>query len=216
MSALLITGCQQNKTNLTAVTAGTVPIPVLDLSAKAGVKVEPKAASVDPRQLIATKSFSSRPDAFSLMSEEQKFDEFQESERVLSGTGWQVTVPITLEMNEERPVVVEAVPYWRLSGVIVGNGVIALLDTGGGKVYDVRPGSKVPGTEWRVVSIDGERALLARDSNKLPKQFEVGLQGPIGGVLGGPPRTPAGGGGNPQGAPAGGGAPGNKGGGMVG
>ena len=84
-----------------------------------------------------------------------------------------------MAMDEGPPIIIEPVPRWRLAGVVVGNGVIALLDTGS-KVYDVRPGSVVPGTEWRVESIDQERAVLVRDSNKEPKRFEVGLQGPLG------------------------------------
>jgi hypothetical protein len=112
----------------------------------------------------------------------------------------------TLDDPEDEPPVYEPVPNWRLSGVLIGSGVMALLDTGP-TTYEIRPGMQIPGTEWRVVAIDSDRALLARDGNKLPKEFYVGLSGPItgdgvtvaGGGTGGNAGGPAGGGGNPRG-----------------
>lgn len=216
----LTTGCQKSQASFDPLTANP-PAPVkLDLVAKAAVKINPSVPFVDPKTLLVGKTFSARPNPFELIEEEKNFDDQQAAERLLAGRSWGTNITPTLMMDEIAGPVVEPVPHWRLAGVVVGNGVIALLDTGT-RVYDVRPGSRVPGTEWRVVSIDTERAVLSRDSNKLPKQFEVGLQGPIGGGSGNVPganRATGGGGGGAGGAGggAGGGRAGGKGGAAIG
>lgn len=210
----IATGCQKSNTTFDAISATKQPPPKLNLSAQAAVPIAPKVAAVDPNTLLKGKTYNSRSDAFELLSEEKEFDYQQSAERILASDPWDVFVTPSLAMDEETPPQVEPVPYWRLSGVVVGNGVIALLDTGT-KVYDIRPGSTIPGTEWRVVAINSERAILARDSNKLPKQFEVGLQGPIGGALGGSTTTSQSGGAGgsaPGGNAGGGGRAGGKGG----
>lgn len=215
LGVCLLVGCQKSTTTFDALTPKSPPPPKLNLSAKAAVPVAPKVASVDPKSLLAGKTFASRADAFELMPEEKDYDELQAAERILAGSTWKVHVTPTLQMDEAPAPVIEPVPRWRLAGVVVGNGVIALLDTGS-KVYDIRPGSVIPGSEWRVVAINSERALLERTSNKLPKQFEVGLQGPIGGGSGAARSGTTGGGAPGGGAPGGntgaGGRAGGKGG----
>lgn len=176
--ALALTGCQKNSTTLPSLAATRPQDPKLNLSAPGGVAVAPVGGPMTPQKLLEGKTFVSRTDPFALMNQEAAFDELQAAERLLSESSWNNEVEPTLEMTDEPIIVVERLPAWRLAGVVIGNGVIALLDVGG-KVYDIRPGSKVPGTEWTVASIDQERAILVREGNKLPKQFEVGLQGPI-------------------------------------
>ena len=150
-----------------------------------------------------------RPNPFALMPVEVAFDQSETSSRLLDTQGgFVLEVVPTLDDPEDAPPVVEPVPNWRLSGVLIGSGVMALLDTGP-TTYEIRPGMQIPGTEWRVVAIDSDRALLAREGNKLPKEFYVGLSGPITGdgvtVAGGGTGGNAGGtGGGPGGPPRGG------------
>jgi hypothetical protein len=216
MAALV--GCQENSTGYGAISPVTPAKPSLDLSASSGVPVAPPGP-VDVPSLAATRSLGSRgSNAFALTPEERAFDMSQTTENLLaSAGGFRLEIVPTLDDPGEQPPVVEPVPNWRLSGVLIGNGVMALLDTGA-QTYEIRPGMMVPGTEWRVVAIDADRALLARDGNKLPREFFVGLSGPItgpgvtvqggGGAGGGTGGT----GGGPGGAPSGGPPRGGRGG----
>jgi hypothetical protein len=172
-----LAGCQENSAGYSAISPRVPPKPALDLTAKSGVPVtQPRA--VNPTELAQTRRIASRSNAFALMGEEVAFNQSQWTESILAGSGWDLEVVPTLDdPGTERPVI-EPVPNWRLSGVLIGNGVMALLDTGR-QTYEIRPGMQVPGTEWRVVAIDSDRALLAREGNKLPKEFWVSLSGPI-------------------------------------
>jgi hypothetical protein len=211
LAVLALAGCQENSVAYAPIAPNTnVPKPAMDLSAPSGVPVT-APAPVDVTQVAAGKNLGSRPNPFALLSEETEFDKSQMSERFLaSAGGYDLEIVPTLEDPGAEAPRIEPVPNWRLSGVLVGNGVMALLDTGS-QTYEIRPGMQIPGTEWRVVAIDADRALLAREGNKLPKEFYVGLSGPITGpgvtVAGGA----AGGGGaagNPRGGSGPGGAPG--------
>ena len=209
LALVALAGCQQNEPNgtagITAVSAASVPEPELNLTANSGVPVTP-GAPVDPTVLAGSRRFGSRPDPFALLGPEIQFQNDQTIASYMSNSGG-----FALEINPEEdsaepenPPVLEPVPAWRLSGVIIGNGVMALLDTGQ-RVYEIRPGMLIPGTDWRVAAIDSERALMVREpgSNKLPSSFEVTLQGPVGGGL-----APTGGGnagGGAGGRPSGGG-----------
>lgn len=102
-------------------------------------------------------------------------------------------------------VVVRPTPLWRLSGIIIGDAVLALLDMGGGTVIEIRPGSRIPNTDWWVVAIDEDSATLRRPGNIQPNEVVVYLESRIptlggGGTGGG--GAPAGGGGAPLGGPA--------------
>jgi hypothetical protein len=66
---------------------------------------------------------------------------------------------------------------WRLAGVMTGNGISAIMTNGTFPALDIRPGSQIPGTEWYVVSIDAEKAVLRRTNNKRPREWVVRLQG---------------------------------------
>lgn len=200
LACMALAGCQANTETYGPISATPAKKPELDLSAKSGVPV-PQPEQVDAVKLASSRpNLGARPNPFALMPVEVAFDQSETSSRLLDTQGgFVLEVVPTLDDPEDVAPVVEPVPNWRLSGVLIGSGVMALLDTGP-TTYEIRPGMQVPGTEWRVVAIDSDRALLARDGNKLPKEFYVGLSGPItgNGV------TVAGGGGN-AGGPAGGG-----------
>ncbi len=67
------------------------------------------------------------------------------------------------------------IPQWRLSGIIVSErGVAALLEKDG-EVVDIYPGADIPNSDWEVVSIDEEKAVLRRKSNTVPKEIEIRL-----------------------------------------
>jgi hypothetical protein len=152
-------------------------------------------------------SFASRNDPFALLNEERSFDSRQTSERFLSEQGFRFDYE---EPPPPRPVdVVEPQPYRRLAGVIVGESVLALIDMGDGRLEIIRPGQRIPNSEWTVVSIDEEKAILRRGGNRLPRQIVVRLEsppfqggggtgtpgggGPGGGFGGGRPGVPPGG-----------------------
>lgn len=221
VAAGVAAGCQKNDPagSYGAISPVAPQEPELNLSANAGVPKQP-GAPVSPQLIAESRTFSSRPDPFALMPSERQFDLDQRTEGYLQANGsYAIYVEPELEdPGTAQPPVVEPLPAWRLSGVIIGNGVMALLDTGN-RVYEIRPGMMVPGTQWRVVSIDAERALMRREgSNRLPSEFYVTLQGPIGGGLNGGGGGGTGGGGgapanNPGRGGGGGGAAGLSGGG---
>jgi len=166
-------------------------------------------------------SLTPRNDPFALLAEEKAFDTSQSSERVLADTGWRFDYEEPEDKNQEP--VQEEQPYRRLAGVIVGESVLALIDMGDGRPLEIiRPGQRIPNSEWTVVSIDEEKAILRRSGNKLPKQIVVRLESPPnlggmgtsgtggrgGGPNGGPPGGPAGG--PPRGGPGKGGGGGGS------
>jgi len=75
----------------------------------------------------------------------------------------------------------------------------------------IRPGSKIPNSDWTVESIDREKAVLVRGGNAEPHRIVVRLESPPpgmgGGGIGGPG---AGGGGGFPGAPGPGGMGGGR------
>lgn len=149
--------------------------------APAGIPVDPSLDMVKFRHTIDSKGFASRPDPFALKSGERAFDVSQTAERFLSENGFIMGYE-PKPVVEERPPVTEEQPYRRLSGVIVGESVLAIIEMGGGAgTQIIRPGQMIPNSEWRVVSIDEDKAILRRSGNKLPKEIIVRLESrPIG------------------------------------
>ena len=199
---LAASGCQKDNITYTGLTSVTPTEPSPDLDAP-GTVMEATPALVNPTRLASTKTYGVRSNPFALLGVERTFHLSQQTEKFLADFGgWEpFDVP---EIFREPPPEVLPLPQWRLSGVIIGNGVLALLDTGR-DVYEIRPGMTIPDTEWRVASIDSERAILVRD-NAVPSEFYVELQGIIGGGPGGfgAPRPSGAGGTGDTGAPSGG------------
>lgn len=162
--------------------------------APAGVPVEPNTSTDNLKKLVASKTFASRPDPFSLLPVEAKFDKDQASARFLQ-TGGFLTVWTPPAEEMEEIVAIEPQPVRRLAGVVVSNGaVLILIDMGDGKgVQLARAGSKLG--EWTVASIDTEKAILKRDPKKRPSEVLVPLASPLElGTPGGGPNVPGAGG----------------------
>lgn len=204
LSLLVVGGCEIPSTDeiTPSATVGNVNTSKYDNfrpPVDAGIAVP--APTPDPakmKDLVAMKSRMPRTDPFALLAVEKKYDNAQLAERLVADSGWRFDyVPpepvITVEPEEPQP-------YRRLSGVLVGDTIMALLVMEDGHYELIRPGMKIPNTEWRVISIDEEKALLKRDGNRRPKQIVVRLETDPGG---GGSTAPAGGG-NPRGGNPGG------------
>lgn len=167
------------------------------------------APADDFKKLVASKSFGSRRDPFALKPSEARFEKDQETYRLFGEIGGFTTQfePPVEKVVEEFP---EAQPYRRLAGVVVGDSVLALIDMGDGTLQVIRPGQQIPNSEWRVVSIDQDKAVLRRSGNRTPRQVVVRLESPPPGLGGGTP------GGAPGGFPGGPGGPGGPPGGFPG
>lgn len=180
------------------------------------------AKSQDPNRykplILATSRFGHRSNPFALNKDEISFDMAQAQERITIEGGSFGSLYQLPDDKNDAVIPVEAQPYRRLSGILIGDSVLAILEEGG-KSTIIRPGMLIPGTDWRVISIDRDRAILRRDGNTLPKEVEVrleiGFPSGVGGTGqqgggqrgGGPPTTgPAGAGTSPGGGVSGAGA----------
>ncbi|AIE85778.1 hypothetical protein [Fimbriimonas ginsengisoli] len=214
-----VVGCGAPEPPLAAPTV-TLPAVKVNFSTEAGVPPtdgDPKMNLVAIRR-AAARSGGARSDPFALRPDEQQFEKEQNMERMFAENGtFQGPQFEPKDAVVVPPPVVEPQPYRRLAGIVVGDSVLAIIDMGNGSTELIRPGMKVPGTEWTVVSIDEEKAVLRRAGNRLPKQIVVRLELPPAGI-GGNNGAPAGGGfKGPGGGPGpGGGAPADVGGGLGG
>jgi hypothetical protein len=142
----------------------------------AGIPLPPQQNPEALRSAVAGMRFASRTDPFSLLPDERAFEQRQAAERVLSEHGGFVgyfQLPDERAQDEER---IEPQPYRRLSGVLVGESVLAIIDMGDGRPPRIiRPGQMIPDTEWRVVSIDADRAVLRRATGR-PREIVVRLE----------------------------------------
>lgn len=213
VGALVLAGCGASP----AATEAGEDLPVhqvkLNVSADSGVPVEQSTDAARFNKLVALRStqFTHRSDPFALTRTEEEYDRQQEMERVFSNTGG-FTVEYQPPVDNKPAPVFQEQPYRRLAGVVVGDSVLAIIDMGNGQTEIIRPGEKVPNSDWTVVSIDQEKAVLRRSGNVLPHEVIVRLESPPPGfngssVGGGSPYGPGNGGMMP-GAPGAPGAPG--------
>lgn len=194
-------------------TGGSLPSDFkLNVDSGAGI-----TQSTDPKQLqnlVASIASSqhSRQDPFALNSTEQNFDATQLAQRITSQDGdfeMFYQPPPDTSGNEEP---VQEQPYRRLSGVLVGDSVLGIIDMGDGSAPQIiRPGQEIGDTGWTVVSISQTEAVLHRGGKVLPHDVTVRLeQAPAG--MGGGSGVAGGAQGGPAGVPTGGpSAPGAKG-----
>lgn len=175
------------------------------LGVDAGLPLEPEADPTEFTKLVANRANSfglPRRDPFALRGAERAYDVQQSTQRLLAATGG-------FQSYYEDPIPVQEVPfiqpqpYRRLSGIVVGDAVFAILEEPGKPAEIVRPGQRIPGTEWTILSIDLEKAILRRNGNVLPKEIRVRLESPpagfdsVGGSpFGGSPEAPEGGAGS--------------------
>jgi hypothetical protein len=178
---------------------------MFQVDALAGVPVPQVADPTKLQTLVASRSFSQRNDPFALFPPEVQFDRMQRAESLLQSTGgWTLQYEPPAEVVEEEQL--EPQPYRRLAGVLIGDTVAAIIIMEDGRAHIVKPGTKIPDSEWTVVSIDGERAVLRRPGSKRPNQITVRLESPPSGMGGGGGGgTQPGRGNAPQGSSRGGG-----------
>lgn len=210
----VMTGCKDPNDDLAPVTpSGGKETPEYTPTAQAGVSKD-ITKSQDPTRLATLVASSirwgHRDNPFALTPDELAFDKQQASEKILSEQG-NFQSFYELEQSEAPDAQrqqLEPQPYRRLSGILIGDSVLAILEEGGRSTI-IRPGMMIPDSEWRVVSIDRDKAVLRREGNRLPREVEVRLE--VG--LPGTTSTPAGGGGFNPGSGGPPGVPGGKGGG---
>ncbi len=208
----LLSGCSDPNSAIEEPSAGVVKkIEAIQPAAAAGIdKSVSKSMSPDRMKglIASTASYGHRDNPFALNSDERKFDDLQASERFLSEQGHFSNSFELPEDKDDAVVVEEAQPYRRISGIVIGDAIYAILEENGRSTI-IRPGSTIPDTEWVVVSINRDEVKLRRSGKTLPNEVTVRLEVAPPGIGGG--GAPAGGG---NGGLAGmGGAPGGPGGG---
>ena len=184
--ALTLVGC-----NATGAMTAPDPIPAATAStvafrpnSDAGLAPSPIVSPARLNALLASRSGTdtARSDPFALTPSEQNFERQQELERVLGQAGG-----FSVQITPKPEVAVEVVPpepqpYRRLSGIVVGDSILAIFEEVGKEPVIVTPGSRIPNTEWRVLSIDQDKAVLVRSGKVLPTQVVVRLESPPSGV----------------------------------
>lgn len=194
---------------------GQVPATTFTPDSVAGLPVTPEADPAKLTNLVAKRAAAgsfgtARSDPFALTTQERYFETQQEAERLFGGLS-----PFSVQLTE-KPQVIEEVqplepqPYRRLSGIVVGDSILAILEEEGKEPLIVTPGMRIPNSEWRVVSIDQDKAILRRSGSAKPSQVIVPLETPR---LGTQPTGGSAGFPGQGGFPPGGGPPGGRGGG---
>ncbi len=193
----------------TAFPTATAPAVKPAANSEAGLEVTPSA---DPNRLAAyvkkqnaAGAFGTpRTDPFALTTLEKYFETQQATERFFAGGSGFSTYVTEKEEVPEDVIPFEEQPYRRLSGIIVGDSVLAILEEGNTATI-ITPGMKLPNSPWTVASIDADKAVLRRSGRVRPTQVVVRLETRA--------YDPQGGGGDPSlgpGGPSGsGGAPGS-------
>lgn len=183
---------------------GSVPANTYTPAASAGLPVTPDPDGTKLAKLVASRNAAgafgtARTDPFALTDAERRFETVQTSERFFNGNGG-FSVQLTEKPQiEEQITPPEPQPYRRLSGIVVGDSILAILEEEGKPPVIVTPGMQIPGSDWRIVSIDQDKAVLRRPGKTKPNQVIVRLEsppfgsgapgggGPAGGFPGGPP-----------------------------
>lgn len=209
--SVAIAGCGDPNTLAVDYTKDNTKVPKdYSPSARAGIEKDLTKA-MDPKRLVpliaSTSRFGRRQNPFALSSEELAFDKLQAAEKLLQDGGTFGTLFELPESKEvEETVVFEDQPIRRLSGIVIGDAVYAILEENGNSTI-IFPGFQIPNTDWTVVSIDSEKAVFRRDPKKRPNEVEVKLQvglpsfGGGGAAAGGPGAGPSSG--PPSGIPGG-------------
>jgi hypothetical protein len=182
-AAVVASGCQIGVPDEDLGTSTTVPPPpVLDPAAllpdvEAGSELTGKPGPAATVALATSMPFVKRSDPFALLRQENAYEASQRAERFVQEGGfltmWTPPAPPPSVAPTEN---VEPQPYRRLSGILIGDSVMAIVEMEDGKTYIIRPGTRIPDTEWRVISVDGDKAILKRAGNRRPTQITVRLE----------------------------------------
>lgn len=173
------TGAMDPEPGIDAASAGNTA--TFKPNADAGISVEPSTDLTKLTNYVASRDKAGafgtpRSDPFALTSSEKTFDQNQDTERFF-GTAGGFSVQVKPKPEEEIvPTPPEPQPYRRLSGIIVGDSILALLEEEGRASVLIMPGSQIPNSPWRVLSIDAEKAVLVRSGKTLPTQIVVRLE----------------------------------------
>lgn len=208
LGSLVLGGCAADMSTMEEPVPASTPAKV-EYKPDVDAGVEVAMATPDPQKLqtlVASKIFLPRADASALLPIERRYEQSMQAERLASTEGWSIQVdPIILDPPPPVEPVPDPQPYRRLAGIIVGDTVMAIMITEGGETQIIRPGMRLPNSEWTVVSIDEEKAVLRRPGNRVPRQVIVNLESDPGMGTGGGNQ----GGGNPNPRGSGGGGRGN-------
>jgi len=213
--AAFMAGCSAPEPPPSPSPATVTPLQVkADSEAGIGAKQSEDAKTLVVAELAAAKrSGAPRKDPFEMKPYEKNYDVEQNTMRLVSTYGPFDSLFTPPVETDRTPPIIEDQPYRRLAGVVVGDSVLAIIDMGNGTTELIRPGQQIPNSEWKVVSIDQDKAVLRRGGTALPHEVTVRLESPPGGVgssgstFGGPPgRGPSGFGGPPGGMPPGAGS----------
>jgi len=154
------------------------PEEVIPVTPVAGVAVKKRTVEGMPEGSAAYPRirYVARADPFSVLAVERAADERARQQQLLAMLGdFQLFAEPKPKPVNPALIPVETQPYRRLSGIVRGEAVAAILEVPG--VSDpvvVRPGDKVG--EWTVRSIDNEKLVLARSGDKRPNTVEVKLE----------------------------------------
>ncbi len=185
--ALLVAGCDLGPEDDGQATVTPIGAELTDYTPpiNVGKPVAPDPAlAMDLLAQIENTPVPSRNDPFSLLGVERSYEAQQSSMRLMSGMGFRGFTPEEEEATEPIPVN-EPQPYRRLAGILVGETVIGILEADDqSSSILIRPGMDIPGTPWKVKSIDMDKAVLIRvgQPNVLPQQVTVRLESRPGGV----------------------------------
>lgn len=183
MASVLLAGCgggdaSASGTALPAMNTTPPPLEADLASADAGVPVNlPNPIGLTDYQAVASnKNFGRRRDPFALLGPEAAFERQQQRERFFSDAGFFGSEFELPPPSADEPPPVEPQPFRRLAGVLLGDGITALIQMEDGVIYDVRPGSRIGNSPWVVVSIDTEKLVMRREGNVLPREVIVRIE----------------------------------------
>lgn len=159
-------------------TTGGLPQPV-SFKASAGVPIPAveDPAFGDVKLLAEGTRFGRRSDPFALLPAERLYESEQANARLTADLGGFSTFFTPEEPAPDEEETTEPQPFRRLSGVLLGDGVIGVIEMEDGRSYEIRPGTRIPNSEWTVLSLNAEQAVLVRSGNTLPRRIIVRLQG---------------------------------------
>jgi hypothetical protein len=184
LGVAVLAGCGGGEDPSAVETPASRPIKKepLVIDAPAGVPIQPSQDANRFKSLVAQRGVvigRGRPDPFALTRNERNYETQQRMERLFTETGaFTVQVQPPAPEQEAPAIPVEDQPYRRLAGIVVGDSVLAIIDMGNGQTEIIRPGQRIPNSEWTVASIDENKAILRRGGNRLPKQVTVRLESP--------------------------------------